>query len=441
MKKFLKGLLIAVAIAFVPAVFIAVLLFALNQAFAIGLVLILALLIIQSMLCKKNADAFGWNEYEDFILKNRDGNYKFNLKLNILFNLTKVATVLGIFRLIYLNYSEILNPFGGLGITIFIALTTISILAVSLNKHIRSYEVIRGGLGIIVGLTIVGFVYMTFGTQLIWIPLGVLMIFGMLFGAFKEIEDVMDGKDALSILLPIIISIVTLISTIIQFWSYIAGFFSIIGSFIANVATYELIPSIPVWLMLLSAAFITIVILSAQYTGRKDREKRERLKLQNEKEAKAIEEKKIKDEQRASSEQADKTFKEETLKFIEALSISLKDRSAKKNEVVLLSSAVVKFGYNYLQLFTASALTDIALVQFFIVSELKQQIVWEADFEVVLKMYTALYTRNYEDCDLAKIIGQFEHLVSYINPYKELYGYPQFKDKIEETKIPVTWEK
>ena len=447
MKEFVKVFLRGVALVLVPAMFIIALFFALNQSFGISLTIIISLFIVQLLLSKKYKESFQWIRYKNFNFQELTEEGKFYKSLNILFNATKILSVLGVLELVYINYSEILNPFGGLGVAILVCLAIIGILIISLsgrNKHgvcLQNYQIVRGCFAVVTMMLIVSFVYLTFGTQLIWVIFLAMLSFAF-FSGNREIEEGFNiEEDKLSFCSFAATLIVAIVSTIIQFWSYISNFFSIIGNFIVKVGTYEFLPGGQVWVAILVISVLAAIVFLGIYIGKKDREKREYLRLQKEKEAIVAEEKKIRDEEKARSEAADKTLKEETTKMITELSAQLKDRAAKIKEIVFLSRARLKFDDSYLDNFSVDALTDIELERFFTISGIKKQIVWDPDFELVMKMYAALYGRYYEDSNLVKIIVRFEKLVSYLNKYKEFIGYPVIKGKISETKIPVTWEK
>ncbi len=451
MKKSSKGIINSI-LSFVflfalPIIIVAIMFIALSKSFAIGLTVIISLLVVELLLGRKYRESFYWSEYRNFRFWGMTGEAKFNKYLNILFNATKVITVLGLLCLICQNFSEILNPFGGLGKTILVCSTLIGILIVcsgGYNKrgnYFESYEKVRASFALAILLTIVSFVYMTFGTQLIWIPL-LATIMLTLFEGYEELGERFNQEEyAFGVYSAGAAFSAAIISTIIQFWSHIAYFFVTIWNFIVKVGTYEIISGGQVWVaVLIISMFVTLISVSRS-RGRKDRAKREALKLQNEKEADAKRERGIKENEKIAAKEAEEAFKEKTIKMVEALVDSTKDRDAKIDEIVMLSKAVYKFGYSYLNRFSVKSLAGIVLSNFFTISEIKKRIVWGADFEYVLCMYADLYQRNYEDADLDKIISLFNCLVSYLSSSKEFSGYTKIVEKIQETKIPVNWEK
>ncbi len=435
MKNFFKGLLRAVFVAFIPAVFVAILLIALKQSFAIGLTMILTSLIIQFILSFKFESEFSWTEYTKFHLIGILPNEKFSRKLNILSNLVKVLSVLGLLHLVYLNFSEEFNPFGGLGMVITISLALICILFVLFKERIKDYEAVRGCLAVIIGFAILSFAYLLFGTQLIWIPLILAVVFGIFFAGFDEIDNIIKKEGAvITFLISVLLLLTAIVSTIIQFWSPIVNFFVSIRDFIIMVLTYELISSIPVWVILLSAGFIAAFIFSARYAGKKKMEKIERSKLQKQNEERLAGEKRFKEEQKA----ANKEIADKKQRTIEEFSVKAKDESLDRDMITYLSDFVCEFGFGFLSKFSVDSLINIDLEKFFTISEIKKQIVWDPEFNNLLKMYGALYARTYQDDDLKKITAIFQKLADNLQ-YNQFVGYKVIKELIEETKIPVNW--
>ncbi|MFZ4632333.1 MAG: hypothetical protein ACOYL8_04005 [Patescibacteria group bacterium] len=453
-KLLFKGLSRAVVIAFVPAVFIAILVIAINQTFAVGLIAIVSSLIIQLTLRRKAGDKFAWSKYLCFSYRGFTKDEMDKKTFNILFNLARVLTIFGLFYLIYVNYSEILNPFGIIGVLLLVSLMIIAVLSLSFNRLIRKYQAIRGILATLVGLTIICFVYMTFKTQLIWVLLIPAIMFSA-FDGFIEIEKAWVKKDVFVGISIAGTFLSAIVSTTIEFWSYIASFFIVIGNFIAEVCSdianflaiignlivkvgaYEFFPSGQVWKVVLVLGVGYALVFLVRYLGKKDRAKKEFLKLQEEKAKKAAEEKRVKDEEKRLSDAAKKALQENLYKTIDELARLAEQSTLGLSNLVILSKAVNEFGFGFLDKFSVDSLVGIELEKFFTVSDIKQQIVWEPDFELVMKMYAALYARNYKDNDLAKIIRRFENLVTYLRPYEHYSSYKLIAAKVGETSIPL----
>lgn len=447
-----KTILKVISVVFLPTIFIGILLFALNQSFGVGLTVIVSSLVVQFMLSRKYRDSFHWNTYEHFRFWGLTGEIKFYKTLNILFNATKVATVLGILRLVYLNYSEILNPFGSLGITIFVCLTIIGILIISLSSYnrrgnyLRAYEKVRGNLAIVVVLMVVSFVYLTFGTQLIWIPFLAMLAFS-LFDGCGEIEEVLNiDENNLHIGSLLVILLTAIISSTIQFWDGIANFFMTIWAFLVKVGMYEFIPGGYVWVVFLVIAVLAIIIILARYQGRRDRAKREYLRIQNETKEILAKEKLQREEQskdrkirEEEEKQKEKLFVEKTWKEIAALEEVLEKRDITMKELLHISSVYSRF--DCLSRFKVKHLTAIPLKDYFVISLVKKQIVWPASFTSLINMYGFLYSKNYYDGDLKLIISILNDLLTYLGEYKEFTGYKEMEKLIQKTEIPLTWEK
>lgn len=448
MKKFLKFLLkivgrtviVAVSI-YVPALFSVVLFFALKQTFAIGLVMLLTSLVIQFLVSRKDEHQFGWSQYRYLYDINDDVSEILEKIQNILFNLVKVASALGTFLLVYLNFSSQLNPLGKLGIVIFISLMIIFMVLLSFVEHKKNYEVLRRSLGLIVLLATIGFTYMTFGTQLVWIPFLVSVIFGELHG-FEEIEDALSKKDLEdgfgSFLFSITLLLASIISTIIQFWSYIANVIISIWNFLVKVGTYELIIGKPVWVIVLILVSLAAIIYPAVFFTNKAYEKRECQKMEKEKAVKAAEEKKAKELKDAKDKEAERVASEKKWQEINDLAGVLKGRFANIDELTFIAVTSVKF--NCLHKFSIKHLAGVYLNGYFTISKIKKQIVWDPTLTHVLNLYAYLYERNYEDDNLESISYVLDKLATYLSDYKEYVGYKEIKEQIQKTKIPVNWK-
>jgi hypothetical protein len=443
MKKKLNGvasaILKVVSVIFLTALFIAVVLFALTQSFGVGLVIILGALIVHFLLGYNYPKSFFWGEYRGLSLAGYSNKEKFSKTLNIVFNLVKVLTALSVFRLIYINYSETLNHFGGIAITLIVVLAVILILIMSLNRDERDYRLVRGSLAVLVGLVIISFACMTFGTQLIWIPFVVSLIFGLMFGAFNEIGEIFLGKkkgDHIAISLLIILFLVSIVSTVIQFWSSIVSFFVNVWTIIVAIFSFKLIAGLPLWSVFLIIIALATLYYISLYLIRKSNTKKQLLAN----EAKKAEEKRLKAEKEAEEKKNKDLAIENKWKEINALAISLKEKTATVDDLIFIARTCVVDRFDCLHKFSVKSLTAVSLDNLYIISDVKKQIVWKQDFLNILCLYSDLYGKNYQDEDLKSIITVFDSSLKHLSKYQDYDGYKGIIKKISETGIPASKE-
>lgn len=440
MKKFFEGIFAILAVIFVPAVFIAALWFALSQSFGVGITIVITSLIIQIILSRKNRELFGWKEYDGFNFKDSEVEERRCKILNILFNATKVATVLGIFGLIYFNYFDILHLFDETEITISICWGIIFILLISLNKRIGSYQKVRASLATIVLITIVSFACFTFGTQLIWLSLVALIIFGVLAGT-RELDKILKTEDNnLIFFLSVIIFITAIVSTIIQFWPNTVACdstevlldFSAIGHFIVKIFSYELIPGSSVLFIVLSAFVVIGLLILARYFKKREEAKNEAKYKESQKRA----DERKKEEEREAKELLEKERIQKYNDTIKDISTRIQGRSLDSDQLAYV--ALASKSVYVLNAFSMDKFTGVPLQNFLIISKLKKKIVWKESFNNILDLYAVLYSRSYNDDNLSLIIERIEELSEFLEQYQDFDGYSAFLKKIKETGIPVS---
>ncbi|MFZ4648368.1 MAG: hypothetical protein ACOYMB_01890 [Patescibacteria group bacterium] len=410
---------------FWPAVYSAVLFNALYQTFAIGLTMLFASLIILGIICLKSKKYYTWSEYSSLSFDNYTFDGKILKAKNIIYNLIKIAISLGVLRLIYLNFSALFNPFGSLGISISISVTLILIILLSFSRNFGPYEKLRLYLGIVVGLSIIIFTYLVFGTQLIWIPFVLSIIFGLLFGGFNDIDN---KEHIVSVIMPILLLLTAITSTAIQFWNGIGNFFAIIWKFIVRVGTFELAPALSIWLILLTLTIlIGMYLLIRGYTRIQNR-KAEALKVKKEKEEKAIKEKAERETENTKRNDLAVKKVEERRAFIEKMISTIEIDG---EDYIKLILAIKEEGAY--ERFTVQLLTSIELKNYFTPSTVKKQIVWPDSFKNVLEFYNTIYKRNFVDKDLELIVTRLKELSEFLSSYSNYNGFDQITKIINDT--------
>lgn len=440
MKKVLVFLLRVILTLVVPAIFVGLIIFALQQSFAVGLVILLGSIVVQVILANKFEDEFSFGEFKSLSFEEHTEDECRSKRLNILFNLTKIASVLAFLQLIRVNYPST-NPFGNLGLAIVISVISIGLLITIFKKRGSSYSTLRTCLVLIVVCLISTFFYLYFGTQLLWALLALFVVSAFLFDGFEELEDKFGLPDFSFIVSSSIIFVLTaIVSTIIQYWRGISGFFikfwELISNFFIkfNIEIWGL--SVWFWLLgliVLLAIWFFIVKLIKRQRSRKEakakmikeeEEKQKRLKAKKEEEEK---QKKIEEE---------KT--EKKMQRLQDIISSLKERSLSLEDLVYLAK-------NSHQINIDGHLDTLTKVikweEFFQISQLKRQIVWSPGLEDVLSFVSALYGKSYKDEELKLILGSLKNLYEITSPYPEFRGFNQLNSLFEKTtsEIPRAW--
>ncbi len=196
----------------VPSFFVGLSVLALNFLdFTTGLVVLLASLVLSKKLHFK--EDFSWNRFCSLSFK---GGTVYHIKgkfLNIYVNLVKVWTVWAVLFLIYINY-EVQNSFGKSGLIIFSLVAVIVHGFVMLKKYNGSYAKLRAFLSTVTMLAIVTFVYLYFGSQLIWLPVLMFIALAFMTEGFAEF----DLREDIIFVFFFLLCSVAVVSTICQFW-------------------------------------------------------------------------------------------------------------------------------------------------------------------------------------------------------------------------------
>jgi hypothetical protein len=409
MKKLFLFLVRAIAVLFVPAFFVAVVIFALGQTFAIGLTVLSALIIIQAILSDQLEEQFNWDEWKNLSF---DSEYlsveEMRSKvLNIMSNLVKVFVIMSVLRLVYSHYGEI-NPFGNLGVAIAISVWFIFALIYILSRR-QAYEKLRICLSLAVIVAITASAYLYFGTQVMWLFPILAAAFSFLFGGFSELEEKVSDY-LISTWFSLILFLAAIVSTIFQFWNSISGFF--VGIF-----SFKLLLGMEVWAALLVVAILFLVIwvilwYKKQQRSRKNAQDR-LLKEAGEKESRLAREAELK----AKKEVADAEIQEKIEKILVVLDKKEIDREA----LIFLSQNKDQC----LSKLNIVNLTKVNWEEYFLISSVKRQMVWNNNLEGILSMFRSLYDRSYQDEDLTAIIESFRALRDFIGMTSDFRGYSQ----------------
>lgn len=407
----------------------AIFIFAFNQSFGIGLVIMLGLIVVQLILSL--TDTFSWTEFEELSFSRVWDDDKLAKRFNISFNLARVSTIIATLFFIF-NSGVILNPFGDIGITIAIVILIISLLLFLFTNELEDYQKLRGCLAIVIIISVLTFAYLYFGTQLIWIP-ALLSLASSYSKMFWELDD--EEYGGFSFVVPILLGLISIISTIIQFWkeifNWVSELFNSIVEVIASILTFELF-YVQLWVYI--SAFIVCFIISkiVKVIVKKSAEKSARLI--------ELAEKKEKEDKKAKEYQEKEAARVSKANFLKNIGAGA---SISEEEVVFV---VERTNYFY-QEEIAKILTHARLFDsFVVVSAVKKQIFYQPRLNNVLSLYNDSFKRTTDDKILYGLISVMDDLIegaTKSKPYKgadELLltisnickDFPQFQKKEEE---------
>jgi hypothetical protein len=438
MKKILVFLLRVILTLIVPAIFVGLIIFALQQSFAVGLVILLGSIVVQVILANKFEDEFSFGEFKSLSFEEHTEDECRSKRLNILFNLTKIASVLAFLQLIRVNYPST-NPFGDLGLVILISVISILLLITIFKKRGSSYSTLRTCLVLIVVGLISTFFYLYFGTQLLWALLALFVVSAFLFDGFEELEDKFGLSDISFIVSSSIIFVLTaIVSTIIQYWRGISGFFikfwEVISNFFIkfNVEFWGL--SVWFWLLgliVLMAIWFFIVKLIKRQRSRKEA-KAKMIKEEEEKQKRLKAKKEEEEKQKKAEEEAEKKRIEKLQNILNSL-----EKGIAPEDLIYLAKNRLSIKLDSYP----ESLIKVNWEEFFQISELKRQIVWQPELEDVLFFFGSLYGKSYKDEELKLILGSLKNLYEIIAPYPEFTGMNKLNNLFEKTtpEIPRTW--
>lgn len=410
----------------------AMIIFAFNQNFGVGLVIMLGLVVVQLILSIAVSN-LKWDEFSDFDFSRMSSDSKVGKRFNIVFNLTRVGTIIS--SLAFLFQSDLqINPFGGLGITISIVVAVIAVLSFLsfINFYDSPYKYVRGILSVLALIPLLVFSYLYFGTQLIWIPLFLSLAFSYSKG-LMELEG--EKYQVLTILTPVLLTITSLISTIIQFYQEIVSWFleslDVISGIIVSFLTLEIF-FIPLWLYLLVFVVIFTIIKVAKWSAKKSAAKKAYL-------AKLAE--KAKEKEDKAKEEAERKANLKA-KANSLLAIGANDVYSKENFIFLLENANQFFLED-----SAIIWTRANLFSFFVtVSVIKEQIFYEQKLYDILDKFNYLYLGVKDDKILDGLISVISNLTEEVTKVSSFNGasllihniklrckdFPQFQKKEEK---------
>ncbi len=418
-----------VANLFLPALFIALMLFALSQSLGVALVIFISLIIVQTIMSEKY-DIFSWGEYSNLNFNSDDYSSaeRMSKALNILFNLTKLVLIFGFMRLIIIN-SDYANPFGNLGYAISVSFTFILALIYLFKRGRHHYDNLRGILALITTIAIGIFAYLYFGTQMIWFALLLQFVLGFVFLACFEIEEKFKfEKYSFSSVTVGILIITATVSTIIQFWGSIAGFFIRLWGHVVTISLYQLIPGFDLYLMVLETlGFGLVVYLIFYFVKRHDSRKIATAKLLQEET-----EKQERKEKEATEKRREKQAEEQRVSDIKA-EIKTIIEQAQSGKIINNQLAYLAKNRNYLEVeFPVKSLSNITLKDAFTISKVKKHIVWHNSMEEVLIFINYLYSRSYKDEELEQLVKLMKDLYDFLVQYHDYVGYDNFNQMVEK---------
>lgn len=249
--------------------------------------------------------------------------------------------------------------------------------------------------GILVVMTALVFTkyYEYFGTQWVWI---ILISWAVVVMTLLKKEEVLSNDDSSFIIGAVVL--LGLVSTIYQFWSA------------------ELFWGILLWQLLtfLVVALISISVASFSFT---------RVKTKREKKRKLEMERKEEEKRKAELIEKNKKDEEEFVSVQEKIRKINREQKASWEEIFSLAKY---FSYRtnhslfspLIQVIIENELSELVRV-----SDIKKQIVWDANFKLALQILEDITRHSFNDVRLGKLMLSLEKLFSYIsNAVDERYG-------------------
>lgn len=400
----------------------AIFIFAFNQSFGIGLVIMLGLIVVQLILSLTNT--FSWTEFEELNFSRVWDDDKLAKKFNISLNLTRVITIIATLFFLF-NSGVILNPFGDTGITIAIVILIISLLLFLFTNELEDYQKLRGCLAIVIIISVLTFAYLYFGTQLIWIPALLSLAFSYSAGFWELDEEEYGG---FSFVVPILLGLTSIISTIIEFFEEISNFFQKTYTSFINWEVF----GFPGYYLIIILALLMISLLIALSILKKKKIKSANLVAKKKAEETWLENKKQAEEAAQKKEALEKEKLDIFQEKVRALETMTEEDNFSAQDLILIannySHPILVKAKVETKLFTKTDLFSL----FVIVSDVKQQLFYDEFFLNVLVFYNYLYKKTKHDDLLSGLIEVLDKLIQNIS-YKSTYkGANSLKYHIEE---------
>jgi len=370
-----------------------IIIFAFRQTFGIGLVIMLGLVAVQLILSMV-VEVLKWDDFNNFSFKN-------DKKINIVFNLTRVGTIIS--ALIFLFKAGVTaNPFGGLGLAIAIVSAIIGLLIFLFESSSEDYELFRGCLAISIISMLVTFSYLYFETQLIWIPV-FLSLVSSYSKMFWELDD--EKYDSFAIFTPILLGLTGIISSTVQF-SNAELFWGITLS------------GLMIGLLILGIIGVILFFFLISYIPYLKKKK-----LEQKKEIEKLEEEKRIVEQFSGIFKYGQGIHPDLKWKLEDILFIIKHRSnpeVKKRFIGSDTASLLAWGL---------ANVNLNKVLILSVSDTKKQIVFCDKSADILKLYNESYASTYEDDVLDGLKKVIKTLYQYLNkkPLKDYKGSDDLK--------------
>lgn len=409
----------------VPFFFVGISVLALNLGFAVGLTVLIFSLVAQIILGAnlQVEEDFGWDRFDSLSF---DGCeiYEIKEKLhNIYSNLVKIWTVLSVFFLILINY-DFKSSFGQSGLIIFVLVLVIELGSVMRRKYDGSYEKFRALLSVATLIVIIVFAYLYFATQLIWLPVLMFIALAFITEDFKELSF---GQNT-SLVLLFFLCLVAIISTNYQFWHEICLAVYNVWDYI-----FSFDFSNPIWRVIGLIVLAVAIMILVRYIRSKRADKRALAQLVLE-EVEQLELQKAKKAKEKAEEEAAKVKIQEELRKI---STSLQDGSISAKQLIFLA----KHRDLYPAKITVEPLTQVNPEDFFLISKIKKQIIFDNGLSDVVELFNDLYRKSYYDEELRVIIKWVQELHQFTDDYADFHGYTALRAMIAGATrdIPNEW--
>jgi len=369
----------------------------------LGLFLMLGAFLLQTMVTsdsfnRRGDSLFRWNrfrEFSEYRLPYLGQNGIIVMIANVVFNLLKVATIVCTAIFIQLKFS---TRFLATEVFLIGGFFVVEAMMTMSKKRLYNYKMFRAYLGLLLFISLVFMVLISFGSQLIWVPFFLVILF-LAQKAFRELTEMTGLKWPWNKIILSMLLITAAVSTIYQFSSSISealvNSFLWLNKFIVS-QTAEILAL--GFIILCSIAILFFVARKANASSKAKRQKRE---------AKEAIEKRTKE--RAEKE-----------KRILARLDELLNHGHSENRFTLDDLLFIINNKSYLgvkPIYRKSLdwrLTKTGLTLLLQVCHEKQQVVFDSSSAEILKLYNEAYVRNYDDQLLRGLGDRIYNLNNYL---------------------------
>lgn len=375
---------------------------------------------------KTNLPVWDWGHFDKFTdhrLPYLGGDGIITLMTNIIFNVLKVATVVCVVLFIYLKFPVNYLTQTGLILSIFVLVVVMLLMS---KQHLHSYREARAYFGVISLACLIALTYITYKSQLIWIPLLLAVVMSSYKG-FEEVGDIFRSKLHWHKIILTALSITAVVSTVHQFFDQIRNVF--IGLFIwvkelpsvvmNFIMTPEAAPLGIGFIILFSAVALIFLTRSTLRSIKENSEQKIATEIANKRalEKMALEEKiskQFNDLLNCNFTDANKPFTLNDLLFI------------------INNKPYLRRNWNSYKVALYQRLSKTNLIFFLQISHEKKQIVFDSHSPEIYSFYNEVYCDCYDDQILIGLGGVIQNLADFIKPLENYKGFSEIRKIITE---------